>query len=258
MEESIVGNIFYPKGYRKEIEEIESIINDGYDALKRESKVTKKVTFSPSSIGWGHARCARYWFYAFSGTMFNEKTERIGLANMNNGTAAHSRLEEVFKKSGRLKESEYEINNASPPIRGYADLMLDVLGEDSVGEVKTTRNEGWVYKQIHMKPSANHRIQLLIYMYVKNKRRGYFLYENKNDQRILVIPIEMDEENKKILEDVFDWLNRTHKAWTDDEIPVRPVKRKNAVVCKTCPVYDTCWSDERGEVDIELMAVPKP
>ena len=47
---------------------------------------------------------------------------------------------------------------------------------------------------------------LLMYMHIKEANEGFFVYENKNTQEILVIPILMNDKNKKIVEELFLWL----------------------------------------------------
>ena len=42
-------------------------------------------------------------------------------------------------------------------------------------------------------------ILILIYMKLRNATEGVFLYENKNTQELLVIPVQMTEKNKKTL-----------------------------------------------------------
>ena len=43
-------------------------------------------------------------------------------------------------------------------------------------------------------------------MKLKSAKEGFFLYENKNTQEIIVIPISMNEKNTKIIEDTFTWM----------------------------------------------------
>ena len=234
-------------------------LEEAYLMQRRPAKFTKKKTFSPSSIGYGNATCARYWYLAFDGAVFEDDNDALGIANMSYGTQAHTRIEKLFEDAGLLIDKEIEIKLSDPPIRGYMDVMIKWDGEEVPGEIKTTRGEMFAMRQASMKPPAYNLYQILIYMKATEKKNGFLLYENKNDQSFLVIPITMDEKNEKILQDAFDWLRTTRKAWEDQQLPNRPVPTKRNKICKSCPVRNTCWDTlPEGENIIPLMEVAKP
>lgn len=237
---------------------LEKMLEDAYLMSRREDKFTQKKTFSPSTLAYGHGVCPRYWFLAFTGGMFIENVDAQGIANMANGTQAHERIEALFDKLGIRLGNEIEILNDDPPIRGFADVEIEWEGEAIIGEVKTTRQEAFLVRQTTMKPSPNHLFQILTYMKVRERNLGFLLYENKNSQEFLVIPIEMTEENKEIIDNAFDWMQRVYKSYTDGQAPIRPYSKKVAV-CKACPFSDWCWSDDspEGVIEIEKMEVPK-
>lgn len=250
-------------------EKLERAIEAGYLKQAREDKFTTKKTFAPSSIGYGHGTCARYWYQAFNGADFVEKVDALGVANMSNGSAAHERLEKVLEDAGVLVASEIKMELNDPPIFGFIDAMVKIDGETVVGELKTTREEAFMWRKNTMKPSGNHLYQILIYMYATKKRKGFLFYENKNDQTFLVIPVEMNERNKKILSDAFTWLRLVRKNWEDAQenedknvnIPQRPWTKRNKI-CRGCPLYEKCWPEEGqpplSDVVIPPMEVVKP
>jgi CRISPR/Cas system-associated exonuclease Cas4 (RecB family) len=235
-----------------------ALVEKAYLDSRRESKHTQKVSFSPSSIGYGNGTCPRYWYLAFEGGHFEETTDALGVANMMNGTDAHTRLQKLFEQSGVLVATEVEVKLADPPIRGFIDALIRWEGEIVVGEIKTTRQEAFLFRQTSMKPAPNHLFQILIYMKGTGKSQGFLFYENKNTQEFLVIPVEMNERNEKILEDALEWLRTVRKAWEEDKtLPERPF-RKNNKICKNCPVYELCWNQTGpGEVNIPVMEVPR-
>jgi len=111
-----------------------------------------------------------------------------------------------------------------------------------------------------MKSSANHMLQLLTYMKLKNAKEGFFLYENKNTQEILIIPVSMNDKNKKIIEDAFLWMQEVWDNFQDGDLPMRPAgSTKSKMPCTYCPVKKECYSKETplGTVQIELFEVPK-
>lgn len=247
-------------------------IEEGYLSQRREDKHTKKVSFAPSSIGYGHGTCARYWYQAFNGADFVEKTDALGVANMSNGTAAHDRIQKVFEDAGILVAAEVETKLESPPIRGYIDALIRWEGQVIVGEFKTARQEAFLFRQSTMKPSVNHLYQLLIYLKATGKDTGFIMYENKNDQTFLILPVRWNARNEALLNDALKWLRAVYANWkraqgTDDRIPQRPWTRRNKN-CRGCPLFEKCWPvDAEGnptnegvalsEVVIPAMVVPK-
>jgi len=256
-------------GYRKtaiSADEINQMVERGYSAKARETKVRKKESFAPSSIGYGNATCPRYWYMAFEGKyVFDEsKTDNLGLAIMNNGVEVHSRLNQVFEDSGSLVASEIEMKMSDPPVRGFIDAMVRLdSGEVVVGEFKSMKTEMFQLRVNSMKPMPYHLYQILLYLKATDKQNGFLLYENKNDQTVLVLPVAMDDFNKKVINDALDWMRMVRKNWEDgpdgENLPKRPgrwtEKNKN---CKGCPVFNECWNNlGDGNVDLPAMEVVK-
>lgn len=232
------------------------MLDDAYIATKRQDGKMTKTSFSPSSLGYGHGNCPRYWYMAFTGAIFIDNNDSISVANMAQGTQAHERLQKLIKDMGVLKHEELEIVNEYPPIRGFIDVILDWNNEEVIGEIKTAKQEVWDTRQSSMSPSANHLLQILTYMKLRNVKEGFFLYENKNTQEVLVIPVQMNAKNKKIIEDTFKWMEEVYDNFRNGTLPKRPFL-KTTYSCKNCPVKKECWAGEEGEVDLEAYEVPK-
>lgn len=233
---------------------LSKLIEDGYLTMVRPDDHYQKVSFSPSKLGYGSGNCPRYWYIAFSGAEFKETTDALGVANMSNGTLAHERIQEVFEKSGILLEKEIEVQMSDPPIRGFVDLKVNLDDQVLVGEIKTTRQEAFAIRQSSMKPSPNHLLQLLIYMRALSLDLGFLMYENKNTNEFVIIPVEMSKTNSNFLDNALEWMRRVHAAYKEDTIPAR-VFTKKSLSCKQCPVFETCWSNEKSEVSIEALEV---
>lgn len=259
MSRSIVSNLRFKKQDGFDYNLFAQMISDAYESTKRDGAGTQKKTFSPSTIGYGHGNCPRYWFIAFNGADFEDNNDATAIANMLNGTYAHTRLESIIEKTGVLKEKEREILSEDPPIRGFADLVLDWDGKEVIGEIKTTKEEQYLLKQTSMKPSGNHLIQILSYMKVEGAEQGFLLYENKNTQEIVIIPVNMTESNRQLIDGVFDWMREVYKAYTDNTLPMRAFT-KTQWACKGCPVKTKCWKEmkaEDGEIFIAPLETPK-
>jgi CRISPR/Cas system-associated exonuclease Cas4 (RecB family) len=235
------------------------VLEAEYLKKRRPDAHTQKVSFAPSSIGYGHAVCPRYWYLAFDGGQFVETSAAWNMAVMEHGTSAHRRLQDLFKSAGILVAEETELKMTDPPIRGYMDVLVRWPGEaDSiVGEIKTTSENVFVGKRLSMKPSPNHLLQILIYMKITGKKKGFLMYENRNDLSLLVIEVQWNEVNEKILEDALSWMRTTHKAWVDRELPKRPFRSQAGKVCQSCPLNKVCWEEVLdGTNKIGKMEVP--
>jgi len=179
---------------------------------------------------------------------------------MAQGTQAHERLQKLISTMPQFKAEEEEIINEYPPIRGFIDLIMEYDGETVIGEIKTAKQEVWDTRQSEMKPTANHMLQLLTYMKLKNAKEGFFLYENKNTQEVLVIPISMNERNKEIIESTFRWLESVWDNFQTGDLPRRPEgSTKSKMPCTYCPIKKECYAKggPEGTVDIDLFVVPK-
>ena len=70
-------------------------INSGYIANQK-PKHTKKKTFAPSGIVFGHGECPRYWYLAFEGNIFESDNDAYDVANMTAGTMSHDRIQQAM------------------------------------------------------------------------------------------------------------------------------------------------------------------
>ncbi len=247
---------------RFDAQKLADLLNDAYLKGRREPSDRAKKSFAPSGIGYGSGTCPRQWFYAFSGgIMRNEDMDAVSIANMAYGTEAHARIQKVFKDAGILVEEEKKVVTDDqpdmPPIFGFADLIIKWQGEEAVGEIKTTSSESYVSKKAKSTAAGYHLLQVLIYMKVLGLNKGFLLYENKNTQQLLIIPVTWNVANKKLADDAFDWMNLVYKNWQEGTLPTRPFKSERSVVCKTCPFTRHCWDDTDGVVDLPVLEVPK-
>lgn len=245
--------------------EIARAIEEGFLNMRRpDQEWVEKTTFSPSTIGYGHGTCARYWNIVFNGlATYTDATDAMGVANMGLGSLYHDQIQQALESAGLLVEAELEIKIEDPPIRGYLDAIVKWKDEDIVCEIKTTRQESFIFKETSGKPSVNHLIQILIYMRATGKDKGFLLYVNKNDQTYLVIPVYMDEVNTQLLDKVLEWLRKVYTVYEDGLMPKIPFRRNRETglpsnnICRNCPVQQACFAGPEGQILIPLMEVPK-
>ena len=231
------------------VEKIES----GYlsDAI---SKQKPRKNFSPSSLAYtaGGGGCPRYWFFKFKGEDQINDADAYAVANMKNGTLSHSRIQDAIEKAGIAVETELKVTNEDPPIFGFVDNIISWLNEELPVEIKTMREESWQYRVNADKSPNYHRMQLLIYMRLLNKRRGIFLYESKNSHALHAIAVEMTNEDEAWLDNAFDWMRTVKSSFDNGELPTKPY-RSNSKVCKKCPFRDVCAEAGKGVVKIPAL-----
>jgi CRISPR/Cas system-associated exonuclease Cas4 (RecB family) len=232
------------------------MMNEAYTANRNLDRYAKKHTFSPSTVGYGYGMCPRYWFIAFNGCDFEDNFDAIAIANMENGKQAHERIQTLLEGAGLAKELEREILCDDPPIRGFADMIVDWYGTEIVGELKTVRDEVFAARQTSMAPTTSHLIQLLLYMWVEKLDEGFLMYENKNSNEILIMPINMNERHRALIEKTIDWMRVVYANYEAGHLPERPFT-KSTSTCKYCPVRKECWSGEHGDLKIEKLDLPK-
>lgn len=250
-------------------EKLEVLLEEASKSLGRQDDFLTKKSFAPSGIGYGSGKCPRYWYLAFHGANYKYDNTARERANMDNGTAAGERIAKLFKAAGILNKSEFKIIHDDPPIFGYGDLAVTWQGEEMIGEVKTTRHEAFQSRAALMKAPGYQMIQLLLYMWVFQKDKGFFVIEDKNTHELLILPVKMTPKNKEFIEGVVDWLRTVRKSSDEDKMPKRPFT-KSSPECKSCPVFDDCWKGfvkgtakrkevdpAPGVVDLPPLVVPK-
>jgi CRISPR/Cas system-associated exonuclease Cas4 (RecB family) len=226
---------------------------------KQRDGIQTKYTFSPSTVGYGYGTCARYWQFAFNGVIMKDTFTAEGMAAMENGTAAHERIQKALTKiteSAQVKEIERELKIVDPPVRGFIDVILEVEGEEVVGEIKTIKAEQYDIRKMTQTPSESHLVQILIYMKGTGATEGFFLYENKNTHEVSTFPILMDEENEEYINYIFDWMREVRQAW-EEKKNVKRGYTKSSYQCKYCPIFDACQEAPDGRTNIEPLQVKK-
>jgi CRISPR/Cas system-associated exonuclease Cas4 (RecB family) len=234
------------------------MMEEAYLSEKRPNEFTQKKTFSPSTVGYGNGNCPRYWFIAFTGAEFENETDAMGVANMANGTYVHERVQKIMAKTPVFRANETEVTHDDPPIRGFADTFIEWNGKEVVLEIKSAKDEIFAIRAAEMQGLPYHKIQLLTYMKIRGAEQGAFYYENKNDQSFLIIPLNMTEKNKELIDGVWDWMRRVYAAYKAETLPERTFT-KSTWACKGCPVKKVCWEDKKdlGEVYIEPLVLEK-
>jgi hypothetical protein len=134
------------------------------------------------------------------------------------------------------------------------DLIIEIDDQEVVGEIKTIKAEAFDIRKDTSTGADSHVVQLLIYMKALGLEEGFFIYENKNNHEIAVIPLAMSEENDEYISMIFDWMREVRKAWEDGKNIKRPFK-ESSYECKYCPIKDDCYSRPDGRTKIEPLEI---
>lgn len=251
----VVQNIPFKKRHGDiNLKAFKNAIDEAY-ASYHSREYRTKTTFSPSTLGYGKGRCPRYWYIAFDGADFVEEPDARGVANMKNGTLSHDRLDELFRRSPLdIVESEREILSEDPPLRGFADIVINRAGEEVIGEFKTSGHRSFMWRMTKMEASGYHIIQVLLYLWATDNETGLLIYESKDTHQLLVIPV-FKSDHEGDLQELLEWMRVVRKSWEDRELPEKPY-RSNSRVCRDCPVREACYENyPRGDVKIEPLRI---
>lgn len=246
--------LFQNKNVPFDVKALAKLLDASYTNGVDESEFIKKESFAPSTLFYGHGACPRYWFLAFNGEHFVKKYDPFSIDNMQSGTDAHRRIQENFSNSGIEVECETELRNEDPPIRCFVDGLAKYSfnGKNIVVEIKTTRAEAFIHLVANNKPREYQEMQLLLYMYLMGEQYGAMLYENKNDHRKIIFPVEMTHANKAKIEKVFEWMRMVYKNYQNETLPKKPY-RSNSKICKSCPIQESCFTKGDGILEIETL-----
>ncbi|ASZ74922.1 CRISPR/Cas system associated [Rhodococcus phage Trina] len=241
----------------KTTDEIKEIVEGikGSFVEKETTGFVQKKSFSPSRLAWGSGGCPRNWYFLFKGVEGKRVDSSDSLDTMRNGTDSHARIQARLVDGPLDITIEEQLQYDDPPINSYCDAIVERPdGRRIPVEIKTTKAEAFAFRQTSLAPAEYHVFQLLVYMKILNTDLGFIMYENKNDYRKLLMPVHMDETNKKIIDDAFNWMRETRTAYLDGNVPEYfEGRRKNSKICGQCDLKTLCDSVGQGTVPIPLL-----
>ena len=248
--EDIEWQTTMPADVDNEFADLVDAIHKGYVA-NNEPKFTKKKTFSPSTIVFGHGKCPRYWYLAFEGNTFYEEREGKSQANMESGTDRHARIQAAMEGAGIMVANEEKVTFDDPPIFGFLDSIIKWKDSEYLVEIKTQNQDAFERHKKSMTASTYHIVQLLMYMKIFKKKKGMVMYENKNTHDLLVIPININQKHVDFVDYLFGWMKEVYAAWKDKKLPEVPYKNNDVKVpCSSCPVQQACKDAPKGDIKI--------
>lgn len=136
-----------------------------------------KHCFHPSSLHLSAYELYHRYIEGDANRQFDSRVLRI----FDNGHDVHRRLQGYLTDIGILKQAEVPVENEEYEIRGHADGIIGVNGNDGVLEIKSM-NSNQFYSAFE--PKEDHLVQVNVYMFCLNIPRACLLYECKDNQEL--------------------------------------------------------------------------
>lgn len=167
------------------------------DRLERYGETRNR--FFASELGFCQRKIA-YEFMGMPRQPLNSKTLRV----LENGHFLEARYKKYFEEMGILVAEEVSVSTAEQEecpilISGRLDFIIDEGklngGEPDHAIVELKSINTWGFKSIanDLQPKPEHMLQVQFYMWLTGIHKGYLVYEDKNDQTNVTIPIVFDD-----------------------------------------------------------------
>jgi len=216
------------------IEDEIKILIDAASRIGRKDRDNSK--FHPSEIG-GCSRKIWYNMMGVKGEDFSPRTCRI----FDNGHFVHERFNRMFEKLGILEWEEKKVSDDL--FSGHADASIKVAGNSVLVDYKSIGSYGFkLLKEGSEFLKEEYKAQLTVYMGLLHKSNCYFIFENKDNQDVLVkeLVFNMDYFNSlrakasKIREDM-----------STNKLPDRDFDITTSWVCKYCKYKSLCEVNQK-------------
>jgi len=213
------------------------MIIEKIDEMYRENNENKYDGIHASAIG----KCERELYYdAF---LREKKFEPRIMRIFENGDSFHRRMIRTLYrlKDIRLVSSEISISN-NDLVKGTCDAIISMNNENYIVDFKSINDFGF---KVLDKPKEEHKMQILIYCYFFNIKKGIIIYENKDTQELKEFIIDYDEKYVKLLLDKIKFINECIK---NKILPSKPEFREDERwKCNYCRYRKYC--EENVNVD---------
>lgn len=226
------------------VNELETSLMNAIDSQLEQSNGTfwkQSEGFAPSSTN----QCSRYMVYRFRGfeqkVDFSGRTRRI----FDLGNRAEEFLGDMFRNLGILLDEQIAVEIESPPVRGFADFLIDWDGPKPV-ECKSINDAGFVWRKNYRKPKDEHYRQLQFYLEAMDMEEGFVIYICKNDSNMLPLLVKRD---KVFMEKILKKYDKLYKVYQNGDLPLRPYK-PSSENCQRCDAKEYCWADPEEGIKV--------
>jgi len=216
-----------------------------------EERLRPPGRLSASGVGG----CRRRAAYAFLGVSGKKIEDPVTMRVLRRGTWIHhewqATLLDMQKVMGpdRIRVLGIEKRVVIPRlfVIGHYDAKVSIERADPVMiDFKSARDESYRWKS-SKGPDPQHVDQITVYQQAERCKKGYIVYDNKNDQEHHVSPVDY-------LRDVWDrtktWCERTIDDLRAHRVPpMHPECERGSYMAKNCPYSMYCY----GDLDIRQL-----
>lgn len=202
--------------------------------------------FSPSSI----CNCQRAAVFKFTGTdsraTFNPEQEAI----FDDGTWRHARLDWQFRDMEavlgsdvfRVVSIEENVEYEPLHIKGHLDAVINIRGVLYVVDFKGTNSKGFEFICREGNPRPHHVLQILCYERMRKVKRGFLFYENKDDNRNKIFPVDWTPQGWK---QVQEWCKESIGRMDRQQLPpMDPDCKQGVYHFDKCPYAHLCFGNK--------------
>lgn len=179
--------------------------------------------------------CKRKVFYDFKKDIPKTDVDTSILRKFVQGNSIHEKLVSILEKAGVVIAKEIDIPENQYNIHGRVDALLEINGEKIILEIKSIADYG--FRKLK-EPKREHVYQLQLYLFFFNIKKGYLLYESKDNQNLQQFEVKLNINTvKRALKNILaieDYIK-------SGIVPPRDFP-KNSWQCKSCTYRKHCYN----------------
>lgn len=237
--EQEVNKLFYlDKNIEKELEFLKSVMTRGQGTQER-TGVHASDVLKPESDFCLRKQILSLWYHPNSIPQ-NPMSKRVFAA----GDAIHEKYQRLFIRGGLCNPSDCDVTLKSTWYHGLSfspDISnAKIAGNEYVVEIKSMNS--YLFDRMTEHESA--KLQLMLYMHLLIKKRGFVLCENKDTQKIKIFVYKYDRNIIKPYLERIKKINEYNQLFLDtNKIPKRlsVCQTCKSVKAKMCTMRDTCF-----------------
>jgi len=186
--------------------------------------------------------CMRQRIFQRSGMEQSSKPNARTANIFHTGNFIHLKWQMAGLTEGWLEQPEVAMENEELQMRGHTD---GVLFDGSLLEIKSINSRGfdYVYKN---GIKEEHKAQATAYLFMQDKSKISFIYENKDNQEWYEIRFERNSQDEN---DMLNQMRELVSYWNDNRLPkiLSACERKEGTAYNYCPFRQECLALHANE-----------
>ena len=159
------------------------------------------------------------------------------------GNAIHEKWQNLFVEQGIAKAIEITHFNEKYDLSYTPDAEVEMLGEDVVIEIKSMNS--FAFQKAKGHPSGEK--QLNFYLWLRRKKWGFVLAEDKNNQNIKVFIVKYDKEKVKPYVMRLKKIQKYKQFFVESgKLPKKKCRNCDTKRAQECGLRDACWEIGKG------------